>query len=60
VLVVLMMLVVYHLSGVNAIAALALNVLIIFGGLAYFGATLTCPASPAWCSPWAWRWTPTC
>jgi preprotein translocase subunit SecD len=43
VLVVLMMVVVYHLSGMNAIAALALNVLIIFGGLAYFGATLTLP-----------------
>jgi preprotein translocase subunit SecD len=43
VLVVLMMLVVYHLSGVNAILALVLNVLIIFGGLAYFGATLTLP-----------------
>jgi preprotein translocase subunit SecD len=41
--VVLMMLVVYHLSGVNAILALVLNVLIIFGGLAYFGATLTLP-----------------
>ena len=43
VLVVLMMLVVYHLSGANAITALVLNVLIIFGGLAYFGATLTLP-----------------
>jgi preprotein translocase subunit SecD len=43
VLVVLMMVVVYHLSGINAIAALVLNVLIIFGGLAYFGATLTLP-----------------
>jgi preprotein translocase subunit SecD len=41
--VVLMMVVVYHLSGVNAIAALVLNVAIIFGGLAYFGATLTLP-----------------
>ncbi len=43
VLVVLMMLAVYHLAGVNAIAALVLNVLVIFGGLAYFGATLTLP-----------------
>ena len=43
VLVVLMMVVVYHLSGINAIAALVLNVMIIFGGLAYFGATLTLP-----------------
>jgi len=42
-LVVLMMVIVYHLSGVNAIVALVLNVLIIFGGLAYFGATLTLP-----------------
>jgi preprotein translocase subunit SecD len=43
VLVVLMMVIVYHLSGINAIVALALNVAIIFGGLAYFGATLTLP-----------------
>ena len=43
ILVVLMMVVVYHLSGVNAIAALVLNVLVIFGGLAYFGAALTLP-----------------
>ncbi|HXT23084.1 MAG TPA: protein translocase subunit SecD, partial [Thermoanaerobaculia bacterium] len=43
VLVVLMMVVVYHLSGINAIAALVLNVAIIFGGLAYAGATLTLP-----------------
>jgi preprotein translocase subunit SecD len=41
--VVLMMLIVYHLSGINAILALTLNILIIFGGLAYFGATLTLP-----------------
>jgi preprotein translocase subunit SecD len=43
ILVVLMMLVVYHLSGINAVTALVLNILIVFAGLAYFGATLTLP-----------------
>ena len=33
----------YRLSGVNAIVALILNILIIFAILAYFGATLTLP-----------------
>jgi preprotein translocase subunit SecD len=42
-LVLLLMLVVYKLSGVNAVAALAINVVIVFGALAYFGATLTLP-----------------
>ena len=42
-LVVLFMLVVYQLAGVNAIFALALNVLLVFGGLAYFGGALTLP-----------------
>ncbi len=41
--VVLTMLIVYRLSGVNALFALALNVLLLFGALAYFGATLTLP-----------------
>ena len=41
--VVLSMLVVYRLSGVNALVGLALNVLLLFGALAYFGATLTLP-----------------
>jgi preprotein translocase subunit SecD len=41
--VVLSMLIVYRLSGVNALVALALNVLLLFGALAYFGATLTLP-----------------
>ncbi|HLF55700.1 MAG TPA: protein translocase subunit SecD [Thermoanaerobaculia bacterium] len=40
---VLFMLIVYRLSGINSIIALALNVLLIFGALAYFGATLTLP-----------------
>lgn len=39
----LSVLVVYRLSGVNAVLALALNVVVIFGALAYFGATLTLP-----------------
>ncbi|RPH57390.1 protein translocase subunit SecD [bacterium] len=43
VLVVLYMLVIYNLSGVNAVFALALNVLLLFGGLAGFNATLTLP-----------------
>ena len=42
-LVVLTMLVVYKLTGINAIVALSLNVLFVFGALAYFGATLTLP-----------------
>jgi preprotein translocase subunit SecD len=41
--VVLTMLVIYRLSGVNALVALAFNVLMLFGALAYFGATLTLP-----------------
>jgi preprotein translocase subunit SecD len=40
---VLFMLIVYRLAGVNAILVLALNVLLIGGALAYFGATLTLP-----------------
>ncbi len=43
VLVVLCMLVVYRRTGINAIAALALNITLLFGALAYFGATLTLP-----------------
>jgi len=43
ILVVLFMLVVYRLAGVNSLVALALNVLLLFGALAYFGATLTLP-----------------
>ena len=41
--VVLTMLVIYRLSGVNALVALALNILLLFASLAYFGATLTLP-----------------
>jgi len=37
------MLVYYRLSGVNAVVALAANVLILLGALAYSGATLTLP-----------------
>ncbi|MGE0641122.1 MAG: protein translocase subunit SecD [Thermoanaerobaculia bacterium] len=43
ILVVLCMLFVYRLSGFNSILALCLNVVMIFGSLAYFGATLTLP-----------------
>jgi preprotein translocase subunit SecD len=42
-LVVCFLLVVYRLSGVNSLVALGLNVLLIFGALAAFGATLTLP-----------------
>ena len=42
-LVVLYMLIIYNLSGLNAILALALNVVLLFGGLAAFDATLTLP-----------------
>jgi preprotein translocase subunit SecD len=40
---VLFILAVYKLTGFNAVAVLALNVVLLFGGLAYFGATLTLP-----------------
>ena len=43
IMVMLCMLFVYRLAGVNSILVLALNVLLIFGALAYFGATLTLP-----------------
>jgi preprotein translocase subunit SecD len=42
-LVVLFMLAVYALSGFNALFALSLNILLVFGGLAYFGGALTLP-----------------
>lgn len=42
-LVVLTMLVVYMLSGINAILALSLNVVLVFGALSLFSATLTLP-----------------
>jgi preprotein translocase subunit SecD len=43
ILVMTFMVVYYRLSGLNAIAALILNVVILFGSLAYFRATLTLP-----------------
>jgi len=43
VLVVVLILVVYKLAGINAVLALSINVLMVFGALAYFGATLTLP-----------------
>ena len=42
-LVVLAMLMVYRGTGINAVVALTLNMLVIFGSLAYLGATLTLP-----------------
>jgi preprotein translocase subunit SecD len=41
--VMIFMIVYYRFSGVNAILALILNVLLLFGALAYFRATLTLP-----------------
>ncbi len=41
--VVLAMLIVYNLAGVNAISALVLNVLLLFGGMGLFHSTLTLP-----------------
>ncbi len=42
-LVILVILVVYKGSGINAVVALLLNVVLVFGALAQFGATLTLP-----------------
>ncbi len=42
-LVVIAMLLVYRGAGVNSVLVLALNIVLIFGALAYFGATLTLP-----------------
>jgi preprotein translocase subunit SecD len=41
--VMLFMLVYYQLSGLNANVALVLNIIILLGAMAYFGATLTLP-----------------
>lgn len=41
--VVLAILVYYRLSGINAVVALALNLVMLLGAMAYFGATLTLP-----------------
>ncbi len=43
VLVILTMLIVYKLTGVNAVLALLLNIVLVFGALSMFGATLTLP-----------------
>jgi preprotein translocase subunit SecD len=42
-LVVIYILIIYNLTGLNAVLALALNVVLLFGGLAAFDATLTLP-----------------
>ncbi len=42
-LVILAMFVVYKGTGINAVLALSLNIVLIFAALAYFGATLTLP-----------------
>src|SRR4029078_5006688 len=41
--VVIFMLIYYRLSGVNATVAMVLNLVILFGAMAYFGAALTLP-----------------
>ena len=43
ILVVIAMLIIYKGSGINAVVALVLNFLIVFGALAWLGATLTVP-----------------
>ena len=43
ILIVITMLVIYNLTGLNAVLALSLNILLIFAGLVMFGATLTLP-----------------
>jgi preprotein translocase subunit SecD len=42
-LVIIFMLIIYNLSGLNAILAMVLNLVLLFGGLAAFDATLTLP-----------------
>ncbi|HVR28011.1 MAG TPA: protein translocase subunit SecD [Thermoanaerobaculia bacterium] len=42
-LVVALMLLVYRLVGINAVLMLTMNLVLVFGALAYFGATLTLP-----------------
>lgn len=42
-LVICAMLLVYKLSGINAVLALSLNIVLVFGALSLFGATLTLP-----------------
>jgi preprotein translocase subunit SecD len=42
-LVLLLLVVAYKLSGINAVLALVINILMVFGAMAYFGATLTLP-----------------
>ena len=42
-LVILVMLVMYRRSGINAVLALTLNIVLVFSFLAYFGAVLTLP-----------------
>ena len=42
-LVVLAMLIIYRRTGLNAVLALGLNIVVLFGVLAYFGFTLTLP-----------------
>ena len=41
--VLLFMVIYYRLSGINAVIALALNILLVMGVMGYFGATLTLP-----------------
>ncbi|MCK5378316.1 MAG: protein translocase subunit SecD [Acidobacteria bacterium] len=43
ILVMLFMVIYYKLSGINAVLALILNLLLLMGAMAYFGATLTLP-----------------
>jgi preprotein translocase subunit SecD len=49
----------YRMSGLNALAALILNVVILFGALGYFKATLTLPGIATSSCRSAWPSTPT-
>jgi len=50
--VVVFMLFYYKLSGVNATIAMFLNLIILFGALAYFGAVLIATGAPFWTLTW--------
>ncbi len=41
--VIFFIMIIYNLSGLNAVLALGMNILLVFGGLGFFGGTLTLP-----------------
>ena len=58
--VVVFMVIYYRLSGVNAVVALILNLILTMAAMAYIGATLTLPGSRVSCCRLAWRSIPMC